>query len=337
MTAPDRVQDPILIDCTLREGPYECWFAPADITRIARTVSAAGVRYLEVGAETGLGSRSDVDDAAQVRAVMEAAPRAHVGVIAGATTATSSQLRRVLAAGARFIRVAAGVTTWRTALPMIEMLRDEDVWVTFNAIKCYALDAQRLLQIARHVTTAGAEIFYLVDSAGALLPSEVQQLTATLRDGGIRVGFHGHDNLALAVANSLAAVEAGAAAIDGTLRGIGRSAGNAQIEVLVKAVQRHGVLRDIDGDALCRASEQLIASRRLRDRGVAYVDIAMGEGRFHSERLELAREIAQHFDIPVECLVRAVGVRDPIAPNRAFIEAIAAALAGRTPPGKQEL
>ncbi|WP_116209415.1 hypothetical protein [Streptomyces olivoreticuli] len=322
---------PTLLDCTLREGPYECRFGSEEMAIIAKQLQQSGITHIEVGAETGLGTNPQVDDIDQIRTVAAAAPGTRVGVIAGASSTTVDDLRRVVDAGAGFIRVAAAVTDSTTALPLIEAVADWNVPVTFNAIKCYAVEQQQLLSIAKDVTAAGAHVFYLVDSAGSMLPRTVHRRTAALHDLGIQVGFHGHDNLALAVANSLAALDAGAIAADGTLRGIGRSAGNAQLEVLVKAAQQHGSLTEVDGDALCRLSEELIAERRLRDRGVSFLDIAMGEGRFHSERLDLAREVAHAYQVPLESLVRATGQSDPVAPDRNLLEQTAALLRADPP------
>jgi isopropylmalate/homocitrate/citramalate synthase len=153
-----------------------------------------------------------------------------------------------------------------------------------------------------------------------MLPRQVQARTRALREAGISVGFHGHDNLGLAAANSLAALDAGAALVDGTLRGIGRSAGNAQVEAVVKAGRQEGHFAGVDGDALCRLGAAHVAPHRPRDRGIDHLDLAMGEGRFHSEGLALAAEVARAHGLPLEELVREVGLRDPISPGRALME-----------------
>ncbi|MEU9979043.1 hypothetical protein [Streptomyces sp. NPDC051014] len=311
--------DGTILDCTLREGPYECRFDTAGVTAITHALVSAGIHHIEVGAETGFGSRPDVDDIGMVRTAHQAEPRAAVGVIAGFTRATPGELKRLADAGASFVRIAAAAPLWKEALSTIETVRSLGMSATFNAIKAHSVDAADFGRLARDTTSAGANIVYLVDSAGTLLPSEVRHRVASARDAGARVGFHGHDNFSLAVANSLIAVEEGAVSADGTLRGIGRSAGNAQIEVLAAALREQGGTHTVDVDALARAAEELIAPHRAHDRGINYLDLCMGQGGFHSEGLIAAREAAERYEVELGPLLREVGRRDPAGADRATI------------------
>ncbi|MBB5156109.1 hypothetical protein [Saccharopolyspora phatthalungensis] len=311
-----------LVDCTLREVEYETHLTLAESVQIASELSAAGVHYLEV-ADRGAPSWADLEIEDYVSAVAQAAPRTTVAIMVypGACLET---IARAVAAGAGCVRLAANITEAADILPLAEGSKDLGVpLVTFNAMKTYAVSAAEAIRIAEDACAAGVDVFYTADSAGCMLPTEVAHLSRSLHERGIATGFHGHDNTSLAVANSLEALDSGAVMVDGTLRGAGRSAGNAQLEVLVKAAQRNGFLSAVDGDLLARRAEELIAGRRLRDRGVSYLDIAIGEGRFHTERLEMAREIADSHDVPLPDLVREVGRRDPIRPSRQLMEVTA--------------
>lgn len=314
------------MDCTLREGPYEHRFDNAAMTGISRGLADAGVRLIEAGAETGLGTQPDIDDVAQLRMLSSAVPEADFGVIVASAVSTADDLRKIVDAGARFLRIASAVTRSELSLPLLEAARDLGVFVTYNAIKCYAVDIPELIEVSKRVVAAGAQVVYLVDSAGAMLPREVRARTLALREADINVGFHGHDNLGLAAANSLAALDAGATLIDGTLRGIGRSAGNAQIEAVVKAGQKDQRFADVDSDELCRLGAVQVAPHRLRDRGIDHLDLAMGEGQFHSDGLALAQEVAREHGLALEQLVREAGLRDPIAPDLALLQRTAKAL-----------
>ncbi|MEU9978918.1 hypothetical protein [Streptomyces sp. NPDC051014] len=319
--------DGVILDCTLREGPYEVAFDGGDMRAIAHALTSSGIDHIEVGAETGLASRADVDDAAIVTAVRESEPQAVIGVIAGTDTATLDDIRRVADAGADFVRVAADAPRWRDALPVIAAVRSLGLVATFNAIKCHSVTAAQLALLARETTEAGADIVYLVDSAGTLVPTDVTERTAVVRDAGARAGFHGHDNLTLAVANSLAAFAAGASVVDGTLRGAGRSAGNAQLEVLVAALRKQAWTAPVDGDALSLAAEELVAVRRAHDRGVGFLDLCMGEGGFHSAGLADARGVADAYGVSLGPLLRETGRLDPSGPSRTSLEKVAKAQA----------
>jgi 4-hydroxy-2-oxovalerate aldolase len=292
---------------------------------------AAGVRHVEVGAETGLASRDDVDDIAAIVTSKKAAPQAVIGVIAGVGTARSADLRHAAEAGVSFIRVATAATRWREALPMIEAVRSLGVTATFNAITAHSVSVSDFARLAKDATSAGATVVYLVDSAGTMLPRDVVSRTVSAIDAGARVGFHGHDNLTLAVANSLAALDAGASVLDGTLRGIGRSAGNAQLEVLSSAAWRQTGVAYADSDALAKAAEQLIAKRRPRDRGVGYLDQCMGEGGFHSAELDAALRVAAQYNVPIGPLLRSAGWDDVADTDDSALLEAALALKGTAP------
>ncbi|WP_168588694.1 hypothetical protein [Saccharopolyspora sp. ASAGF58] len=314
-----------LVDCTLREVEYETHLTLAESVRIAAELSDAGVHYLEI-ADKGAPSWADLEIEEYVGAVAQAAPRSTVAIMVypGASLET---IARAVAAGAGCVRLTANITEAANILPLAAGVKELGVQlITFNAMKTYAVLPAEAVRIAEDARAAGVDVFYTADSAGCMLPGEVIGLLRLLRDRGIATGFHGHDNTALAVANSLAALDAGAVMVDGTLRGAGRSAGNAQLEVLVKAAQRGGFLSGVDGDLLAGKSEEHVAGRRLRDRGVSYLDIAIGEGRFHTERLALAREVAESCGVPLPDLVREVGRRDPVRPSRELMEAAAADL-----------
>ncbi|MFD5988572.1 hypothetical protein [Streptomyces cyaneofuscatus] len=315
-----------VLDCTLREGPYECRFDAASAATITRALIAAGVRHIEVGAETGLASRDDVNDIAAILVSKEAEPDATVGVIAGVGTASKADLQQAAAAGAAFVRVAAPALRWQEALPMIDAVCSLGLVATFNAINAHKVDTHNFARLARETTAAGAALVYLVDSAGTMLPSDVSSRTIAAREAGARVGFHGHDNLTLAVANSLAALEAGAWAVDGTLRGIGRSAGNAQLEILAAVIRLRTGTVVADTDALAQVAEEVIAPRRRRDRGVGYLDQCMGEGGFHSAGLTTALDIAAQHGVPAGPLLRGAGLQWDASSTIAAITDTAVAL-----------
>src|SRR4029079_14925227 len=101
-----------------------------------------------------------------------------------------------------------------------------------------------MLEQARIMEAAGAETVYVTDSAGALAPDEVKARVEAMRGGfevATNVGFHGHENLSLAVASSLAASESGARWIDGCTCGLGAGAGNAPTEVLTAVFDKLGI------------------------------------------------------------------------------------------------
>jgi 4-hydroxy 2-oxovalerate aldolase len=86
-----------------------------------------------------------------------------------------------------------------------------------------------------------------MDSAGAYLPADVEEKVGKLVNGlKVPVGFHAHNNLGMGIANSLAAIQAGAKILDGTARGFGAGAGNAQLEVLIAVLEKMNYITGVD-------------------------------------------------------------------------------------------
>lgn len=110
----------------------------------------------------------------------------------------------------------------------------------------------------------GAEAIIIMDSAGAYLPKDVEERIGALRNSlTCRVGFHGHNNLGMAIANSITAANNGATIIDGCARGFGAGAGNSQLEVLVPVLEREGYKTGVDLYKILDASD--IAQKHLME------------------------------------------------------------------------
>lgn len=322
---------PELLDCTLRDGAYEIGFSftVRDTAAISTELSRAAVRWIEVADGMGLGGRrvrgekSGPTDAEHVAAAVHAAPSARIGVIAVPEIATPADISAAVDAGACFARIGVDITASQSAEPLIEHARSAGLLVSFNAMKSYAVPRDELVRRSLRAMRAGAQLCYVVDSAGTLLPREVQATIRALGDAGVPSGFHGHDNLALAVANSLAALESGAVIVDCCLHGLGRGAGNAQTEVLATLSGRLGLPTLYDAGLLAQTAERHIRPRRDRPRGLDALDLVMGDAQFHSGALPRVDAIARRSGVPLLELIRQVGRADPIAPSNDLIEQIA--------------
>ncbi|MGH8774933.1 MAG: citramalate synthase [Jiangellaceae bacterium] len=98
----------------------------------------------------------------------------------------------------------------------------------------YRRDPSYALAVVRAAAEAGADLVALCDTNGGLLPDDVGEVVAAVRDAaGVRLGIHCHNDTGCAVANSLAAVDAGATHVQGTLNGYGERTGNADLVTLV--------------------------------------------------------------------------------------------------------
>ena len=124
----------------------------------------------------------------------------------------------------------------------------------------HSASVEKLVEQAKLMESYGAEAVYVTDSAGALLPHEVRERIRALRQSlNIEIGFHGHNNLSVAVANTITAIEEGATRIDGSVRCLGAGAGNAQTEVLLAVLDRMGYKLDIDLYKMMDIAEEIVA------------------------------------------------------------------------------
>src|SRR5208282_5994666 len=125
------------------------------------------------------------------------------------------------------------------AVAAVELARNYTEDVEFSAEDATRTDWDYLEQISRAVVAAGARTVNLPDTVGFSVPEEygalIGRMVRALGDSAI-VSVHCHDDLGLAVANSLAAVQAGARQVECTINGIGERAGNAALEEVVMAI-----------------------------------------------------------------------------------------------------
>src|SRR5690606_9543346 len=149
--------------------------------------------------------------------------------------------------GATVARIATHCTEADIAPQHIALAREMGMTVCGFLMMAHMLPPAELARQARIMEDAGAHVVYVVDSAGALLVEEARERVQALRDAlQCEVGFHGHNNLGLGVANTIAALEAGATWLDGSLCGLGAGAGNTQLEVLAAVLDRMGIHTGVD-------------------------------------------------------------------------------------------
>jgi 4-hydroxy-2-oxovalerate aldolase len=326
------VVPPEVLDCTLRDGSYsiDFQFTTDETAAVCSALSRAGFQWIEIGHGLGLGATSQkhgvasASDRAYVEAAVSVAGNSLVGAFFIPGIGTHENLDEAVEAGLSFVRIGTNGSDVPEAKPFVQHARALGLSVMYNVMKSYLLSPEEFLDIAIRVADWGVEAVYLVDSAGTMLPSEVSAYVEALRQGsGIRTGFHGHNNLMLAHANCIAALEAGADLVDGTLQGIGRSSGNAQTEILVGLLDRLGLESPVDIARTMEAGELLIRPRMEIQRGIDSVEATMGLAGLHSKYLPLARRIAGETGVDLHELIRRVCTVDRNDPGEPLMRELA--------------
>lgn len=255
----------LICDPTLRDGNHAVahQITSDQIALYAAAADCAGVPVVEVGHGNGLGASSlqvglaKVPDAEMLRVAKEHLVHSKLGihVIPGFAT-VRGHLMQALDLGVDVVRVASHCTEADTTEQHISYVRSTGKEVYGVLMMSHMASPNVLLDEALKMQSYGAEAVVIMDSAGAYVPDDVSERIGILTDGlGVPVGFHGHNNLGMAVANSVAAVRAGAAIIDGTARGFGAGAGNTQLEVLIPVLHKLGFETGIDLYAILDAAD----------------------------------------------------------------------------------
>jgi 4-hydroxy 2-oxovalerate aldolase len=250
------VRDVIISDPTLRDGNHAVahQLSVEQIAGYCTAAERAGIPIVEVGHGNGIGAsslllgQSKCSDERMLSVARDALSESRLGVhfIPGFGT-IDRDLSPAIDQGIDVVRVATHCTEADLSRKYIEHAQHRGVTVYGVLMMSHMANTEKLLQQARLMESYGAESIILMDSAGYYVPKDVTARISALVEGlRIAVGFHGHNNLGLAIANSIAAVEAGASIVDGTARGFGAGAGNAAMELLVATLGRYGYRTGID-------------------------------------------------------------------------------------------
>jgi 4-hydroxy 2-oxovalerate aldolase len=242
---------------------------------------------------------------------------------------TRQELAAAAGAGAQVVRIATHCTEADISQQHFAIAAELGLEAIGFLMMSHMLEPAALAEQAGLMAGYGASCVYVVDSAGALLPQGTRDRVAAVKAAAGDAGFHGHDNLGLAVGNTVAAIEAGAQRVDGCLRGLGAGAGNAPTEVLAAVLDRMGLTTGLDVFALSDAAEHIIAPimpfQPIPDRE----SIAIGYAGVYSTFLLHAKRHGERLGVdPREILVE-LGNRKAVAGQEDWILDVAQELAGR--------
>jgi 4-hydroxy 2-oxovalerate aldolase len=328
----------ILVDTSLRDGMSSVShrFTTDQVAAIARGLDAAGAQVIEVGHGIGINASSlqygyaAATDTQYVTAAVEAVSTAEIAVLYVPGISTLSALDATREAGATIVRVATHCTEADCAEQPIRYARAKGMRVMSFLMMSHKLEPAALAEQAAKLASYGAQVIYVVDSAGALLPKDAGARVAALRDAvsAPDIGFHAHNNLGVGIANALAAVDNGATYIDGSLRGLGASAGNAQTEVLAAALYQAGHSLDVDLFALIDVAERTVAPLMEEPQIIDEPALLLGYAGLYSTFFHPAKRAASKYDVPIRKILLELGRRNVIGGQEDMIIDVAAELAG---------
>ena len=256
-------------DMSLRDGmhPKRHQITIEQMKTIATGLDEAGVPLIEITHGDGLGGESvnygfpAASDEEYLRAVIPLLKTAKVSALLLPGIGTVDHLRMAADCGVTTIRVATHCTEADVSEQHIALGRQMGLDTVGFLMMAHMIEPQKLLEQALLMESYGANCIYATDSAGYMLPGDVKTRIGLLREKlkpETELGFHGHHNLSMGVANSIAAVECGANRIDAACGGLGAGAGNTPMEVFVAVCERMGIETGVDVFKSSDVAEDLI-------------------------------------------------------------------------------
>ncbi len=321
--APVRVTD-----VTLRDGSHAMRhaFTVQHVRDVVAALDGAGVDVIEVTHGDGLAGSSVqygfslVDELELIEAACETAQQATIAALLLPGIGTRKDLKAAAERGVKMVRVATQCTEADVSEQHFGFARELGLETVGFLMMAHLREPEFLLQQAALMQSYGAEGVYIVDSAGAMLPRDAAARVKALVDGlDIPVGFHAHNNLGVGVGNTLAALEAGATLVDGSLRGLGAGAGNAALEVLAAALERSGYPTSLELFELMDAAEYVVKPlmpfQPFPDRDA----ITVGYAGVYSTFLLHAKQIGAEVGVDPRDILLELGKRQAVAGQEDWI------------------
>ncbi|OAD83104.1 4-hydroxy-2-oxovalerate aldolase [Comamonas thiooxydans] len=325
-------------DMTLRDGmhPKRHLMTLEQMKSVAQGLDAAGVPLIEVTHGDGLGGASvnygfpAHSDEEYLSTVIPLMKQAKVSALLLPGIGTVDHLQMAHELGVSTIRVATHCTEADVSEQHITAARKLGMDTVGFLMMAHMNSAEGLVKQAKLMEAYGANCVYVTDSAGYLLPDQVKERIAVVRAAlkpETELGFHGHHNLAMGVANSIAAVEAGANRIDAAAAGLGAGAGNTPMEVLVAVCERMGIETGVDVWKIQDVAEDLVVPLMDFPIRVDRDALTLGYAGVYGSFLLFAKRAEKKYGIPARDLLVELGRRGMVGGQEDMIEDTALTMA----------
>ncbi len=325
-------------DMTLRDGmhPKRHLMTLEQMKSIASGLDAAGVPLIEVTHGDGLGGSSvnygfpAHTDEEYLGAVIPLMKQAKVSALLLPGIGTVDHLLMAKELGVHTVRVATHCTEADVSEQHISKARALDMDTVGFLMMAHMASPEKLVSQALLMEGYGANCIYVTDSAGHMLPDDVTVRLRAVRDAlepETELGFHGHHNLAMGVANSIAAVDAGANRIDAAAAGLGAGAGNTPMEVFIAVCDRMGIATGVDVFKIQDVAEDLVVPIMDHIIRIDRDSLTLGYAGVYSSFLLFAKRAEKKYGVPAREILVELGRRGMVGGQEDMIEDTAMTLA----------
>jgi len=322
-----------IFDATLRDGSHAIahQFTKENISTYCQIMDSAGMDAIIVGHGNGLGASSlqvglsKLTDQEMLDTARSSLQTTKLGayMIPGFGT-IKDNLEPAITAGVDLFKIGCHCTEANITRQHIEYLCNKGKEVYGILMMYHMASKERILEEAQKMQSYGAKGVILMDSAGASTPEMVREVISLLTDNlNIQIGFHAHNNLGMAVANTYTAIQEGATIIDGTVRGLGAGAGNCQLEAMVALLQKEGIKTNAQLYPMMDASEQIVKKWWGVDKGIDDISIVNGVAGIFSAFKRHVVNASREFKVDPRDIIMELGRRKAVAGQEDMIVEIA--------------
>ena len=327
-----------LHDMSLRDGMHakQHQISLEQMIAVATGLDEAGMPLIEVTHGDGLGGASlnygfpAHTDEEYLNAVVPKMKNAKISALLLPGIGTVDHLKMAKDCGVTTIRVATHCTEADVSEQHIGMAAKMGMDTVGFLMMAHMVSPEKVLEQAKLMQGYGANCIYCTDSAGYMLPDEVTEKLGLLRaelNPNVELGFHGHHNLAMGIANSLAAIEAGASRIDGSVAGLGAGAGNTPLEVLVAVLNRMDAVTGVDLYKIMDVAEDLIVPLMDSPIRLDRDALTLGYAGVYSSFLLFAKRAEAKYGISARDILVELGRRGTVGGQEDMIEDLALTMA----------
>lgn len=320
-----------ILDCTLRDGANVVGngFSKELTVSMLENLVKHKISFIEYGNAYGIGAYEEAGSIAPLtdQEYLDLAKpyldKAEIGMFMGAKNAAEKHISLAAGNGMHFLRIGENAGDGIGTYEAVKLVKKHGMKAYYSAMKAYVVSPEELLEEAKGLEACGLDGFTIMDSAGTMYPEQVAAYVQILKQHlSMKIGFHGHNNCGLSMANAMSAIKSGADWIDAGLMGMARSAGNLPTELGIVALEQKGLSGDMDLLGLLHYIEEDLIPKMEKHQyhcPISPLDLILGYAGCHSNFLPLFKRIAKEHGVDLFRLIIETSKQNQKNPTESLI------------------